>query len=342
MTEAEMTEAPKYDVSVVIPSHNRREMLERCLDALARQDVDPGTFEVIIVDDGSSDGATEMVEGLETPYELRLLRQDRGGSAAARNVGIEASAGRICVLIDNDIVASPGLVAAHVAGHARHERALGIGPLTQIPPRARDWFAHTFAAEWDKHYADLRRRPATWMDCYGGNFSAPRAALLESGGYAAELPGAADVELPYRLWRAGFMPRLFPEADAVHDDQKVGSRVLKDSARRGRAYLKFAGMHPAAETDLLGSFQADGSREVALRRILISLRVPPGLLVSLGRLVPSKETRVFLHHAIQRYAFWLSVRRGVDGERWRQLTRGSLARGPSAQVDSVAPESRVP
>jgi glycosyltransferase involved in cell wall biosynthesis len=317
-----MTDVPGYDVSVVIPSQNRREMLERCLGALARQDVAPGTFEVIVVDDGSSDGATEMVEALETPYELRLLRQDSRGPAAARNAGIDASTGRICLLIDNDIVASPDLVAAHLAGHERHERALGVGPLTQVPPRARDWYAHTFAAEWNKHYDDLSRRPATWMDCYGGNFSAPRAALVESGGYDTDQIAAADVELPYRLWRTGFVPQLFPGAGAVHDDQKRASRILKDSARRGRAYLQFAERHPGAEPDLLGSFQVDGSREVTLRRILISLRVPPRLLVALGRLVPGPQSKVFMHHAIQRYAFWLSVRRSVDGERWRELTRG--------------------
>jgi glycosyltransferase involved in cell wall biosynthesis len=339
-----MTEAPRHDVSVIIPSLNRREMLERCLDALARQDVDPETFEVIVVDDGSTDGAAEMVEGLETPYELRLLRhQRRSGSPAARNAGIEAAGGRICVLIDNDIIVSPGLVAAHLAGHARHERALGVGPLTQVPPRGRDWYAHTFAAEWNKHYAELGRRPATWMDCYGGNFSAPRAALVESGGYDTDQFAAADVELPYRLWRAGFTPRFFPAAGAVHDDQKPGSLVLSDAARRGRAYLQFAERHPGAEADLLGSFQVDGSREVALRRILISLRVPPRLLVALGRLVPGEDRRAFLHHAIQRFAFWCSVRRAVDEERWRELTRGSLSRERRTPVDSgAAPESQAP
>ena len=315
-----MTVATRYDASVVIPTYNRREMLERCLEALARQSADAGSFEAIVVDDGSSDGTTEMVEGLETPFELRLLRRHHGRAAAARNAGIEASAGRICVLIDSDIVASPGLVAAHLAGHAGQERAIGVGPLTQVPPRARDWYAQTFADEWNKHYADLRRRPATWMDCYGGNISAPRAALVESGGYAEDLIAAADVELPYRLCRAGFVPRLFPDAEAVHDDQKRGSAVLKHSARRGRAYLQIAERHPGAEADLLGSFQADGSREVALRRILISLRVPPGLLVALGRFVPGRDRKAFLHHAIQRFAFWRSVRRAVDGERWRQLT----------------------
>jgi glycosyltransferase involved in cell wall biosynthesis len=337
-----MTEAPRYEASVVIPSHNRREMLERCLGALARQDADPGTFEVIVVDDGSSDGTTEMLEALEPPFELRLQRQQQGGAAAARNAGIETSAGRICVLIDNDVVASPGLVAGHIAGHARQERVLGIGPLTQIPPRARDWYAHTFAGEWNKHYADLRRRPATWMDCYGGNFSAPRAALVESGGYAVDLIRAADVELPYRLWGAGFTPQLFPEARAVHDDQKRGSGVLRDAATRGKAYLEIAKRHPGAEADLLGSFQVDGSREVALRRILISLRVPPRLLVAVGRVVPGKGRKVFLHHAIQRFAFWRSVRRAVDQERWRELTRGALSRTPRAAVDGAAAESQAP
>ncbi len=337
-----MTEAPRYDASVVIPSRNRREMLKRCLEALARQDADPGTFEVIIVDDGSDDGAPEMAEALETPFELRLLRQPQARAPAARNAGIEASAGRICVLIDNDIVASPRLVAAHLAGHARHERTLGVGPLAQVPPRAGDWFANAFAGEWDKHYADLGRRPATWRDCYGGNISAPRAALVESGGYATDLLAAADVELPYRLWRAGFTPRFFPEAEGLHDDQKPSSGIVKDSARRGLAYLEFVERHPGAEADLLGSFQVDGSREVALRRALISLRVPPRLLVALGGAVPGEDRRVFLHHAIQRYAFWQSVRRAVDDERWRELTRGDLSRAPRVGIDAVAPESRAP
>jgi hypothetical protein len=99
--------------------------------------------------------------------------------------------------------------------------------------------------------------------------------------------------------------------------------VLKDSTRRGSAYLEIVERHPGAEAELLGAFEADGSREVALRRFLISLRVPPFLLVGVGRFVPGEDQRAFLHHAIHQYAFWLSVRRAVDGEHWRRLTRAT-------------------
>jgi len=328
------------DLSLVIPSYNRRPLLRRCLEAFVPQSQDPRTFETIVVDDGSSDGTTEMVEGLETPFELRLLRQRQGGWAAAQNAGIEAATGRICLLIDDDIVASPELVTAHIAGHAEHEGpTIGIGPLTQKPPEARDWYAHTFAEEWNKHFAELAGREPGWMDCYGGNLSAPRAALVESGGFATDLAAAADVELGFRLCEAGCVPRFFAAAGAVHDDQKRGERLLRDATARGVAYLQMIDRHPRAEADLLGSFRADGAREVAIRRLLIALRVPPGLLAALGGAVPGAGRRTFLHHAIQRYALWRSVRHEVNGERWRQLTRGDPTRG---ELEPVASESQVP
>jgi glycosyltransferase involved in cell wall biosynthesis len=325
---------------VVIPSYNRRDMLRRCLDALAGQTRDPSSFEVIVVDDGSSDGTAEMAEDLATPFDLRVLRRRQGGWAAAQNAGIEAASGRICLLVDDDIVASPALVAAHIEGHESHRGdTVGIGPLTQVPPQARDWYAHTFAREWNKHFALLAERRPGWMDCYGGNLSAPRAALLRCGGFATGLPAAADVELGFRLCREGAEPRYFAQAEAVHDDQKRGERLLRDAALRGAAYLEIASRHPEAEADLLGTFRQGSGREIAARRALIALRVPAGALVALGRLAPGAERKVFLHHAIQRFAFWRAVRRAVDAGRWRQLARGRLATRPGA-IGEPAPDSQ--
>ncbi len=316
---------------MVIPSYNRRDLLRRCLDSLVAQDQDPKTFEVVVVDDGSSDGTTEMVESLQTPFEMRLLRQGQGGWAAAQNAGIAASTGLICLLIDDDIIASPGLVAAHVAGHASTARqTLGIGPLSQVPPRGRDWYAQTFAAEWDKHYAVLAEREPTWMDCYGGNLSAPRSALLASGGFAPDLAAAADVELAFRLCTAGLSPAFFATADALHDDQKPGSRLLRDAEMRGVAYLQICARHPAIEPDLLGTFAQASPRELAARRVLIAVRVRPALLVSIGSLVPSKSGKSFLHHAIQRFAFWRSVHHEVNEQRWQELTREGAEAADSA------------
>jgi GT2 family glycosyltransferase len=260
-----------------------------------------------------------MVEGLQTSFEIRLLRLEKGGKSAALNAAIEAAAGAACLLIDDDVIASPQLVAEHLAAHRNEAQTLAIGPLIQQPPSSRDWYAHAFAVAWNEHYGEMERRPAGWSDCYGGNLSAPRSALIEVGGFAVDLPSAEDIELGYRLWRAGCVPTFLPRASGVHDDQKPGSRMLEDRQRYAGTYLEVAELHPAALPEMLGSFGAAGDRLVGLRRLLIALRVPPAGLASLGGLVPGRGRRMVWFHFVTKLAFWSALRRQVGRRRWRQL-----------------------
>ena len=296
------------ELTVVIASHNRRRLLRRCLDALERQTEDPASFEAIVADDGSSDGTAEMVEGLQTPLALRVLRLGKVGKSAALNAAVAAARGAVCLFVDDDVVASPELVAAHAAAHAAEPRTIGIGPLTQRPPAGRDWYAEAFAVAWNEHYGELERRPARWSDCYGGNLSAPRAALLEAGGFATDLPSAEDIELGYRLWRAGCLPRYLPAAGGVHDDQKPGRNMLEDRRRYAGAYLEVADRHPAALAEMLEPFRGADDRWVGLRRALIALRVPPATLAALGSFVPGPGRRMVWFHFVTRLAFWSGLR----------------------------------
>jgi len=63
------------ELSVVIPTYNRREYLRACLESLARQTASPEEFEVVVTVDGSTDGTIEMLASLPTPYALRVLTQ---------------------------------------------------------------------------------------------------------------------------------------------------------------------------------------------------------------------------------------------------------------------------
>src|SRR6266550_3444939 len=101
---------PLPSLSVIVASRNRRDLLRRCLDSLCRQTCDPASYEVIVADDGSTDGTAETVERLRTPFALRLLRLEQAGQAAAQNAAIEASEGEICLILDDDVIASPELV----------------------------------------------------------------------------------------------------------------------------------------------------------------------------------------------------------------------------------------
>ncbi len=311
--------APSPVLSVLIATHDRRRMLERCLAALAAQSEDPAAFEVVVADDGSSDGTAAALAERRTAFALRVLSLARGGKAAALNAAIEAARGEVCLFIDDDVIASPQLVAEHLAAHRREPRTLGVGAITQQPTDARDWYAHAFARGWNQHYEDMRRDGASWLDCYGANLSAPRAMLLEVGGVAALRTGE-DLELGFRLSRAGGVPAFLPNAHGVHDDQKGGRRMLADLRRQGVAHVELAQRHPEVAAELLPWPETAVPVEIPLRRALIFLRVPPRALAAAGRLLPGEGRKALWFQFVRRFAFWRAVRGATSRERWRRVT----------------------
>ena len=309
------------ELSVIIATHNRRAVLSRCISALAEQNLDPTEFEVVIADDGSEDGTVEMLGELRTPFALRALDLGKVGRAAARNAALEASSGSISLVLDDDVVAGSALVAAHLAAHREHDRIVGVGRLIQAAPKGRDWYARAFAEGWNAHFDRLEDRGADWTACYSGNLSAPRSSLLGVGGFTGGLVGE-DAELGYRLEQAGCLVRYVPDALAEHDDQKPRRRLVADSLRQGAGQVEIAERFPAMQPKLLGWFGATTRREVALRRVLIALRVPPAALAWIGGLIPGQGRRRIWFDFVSRFAFWSGVRRSVSRERWEQLTRG--------------------
>jgi glycosyltransferase involved in cell wall biosynthesis len=313
------TESPL--ISVILATRDRRELLRRCLEALGRQTLDPSQFEVIVADDGSSDGSAEMAEALRVPYPLRVLKPGQLGHAATQNKALEAAAGPIGVLLDDDILPDPQLLEAHVAAHRRDPRIVGIGSLTQQPVDADDWYARAYARGWNEHLEDLAHRPTTLSDCYGGNLSFPRETMLEIGGVATDLAAAYDYDMGFRLSRVGCKPVFIAAAHGVHDDQKGAGRILHDAQRSGRACLVLADRYPQLRAELLDWHAGASSREVALRRLAMTLRIPPLALAKAGRVIPGQGRRMFWLHFVRRFAFWIGVREEAAPSRWRELSR---------------------
>ncbi len=309
------------EVSVIIATHNRREMLRRCLESLSAQTQDPSTFEVIVADDGSEDGTAEMAEGFEAPYELLVLGFPKRTPAATQNSALERARGARCLFLDDDMIASPGLVTAHAAAHRSDPLTIGIGAIAQRPPDARDWYAHAHARSWNAHYEEFDQRPAEWTDCYGANLSAPRAAVVEIGGVSTDVRTGQDLDLGFRLLQVGCSPKYLPDAHGVHADGKRSPRMLEDAALQGAIHREVAHRHPERAAQLLSWGERAGPIELRLRRLLIALRVPPRLLAPLGRLVPGPQRELLWYSIVRRYAFWRQVRREVDRREWRSLTR---------------------
>jgi len=106
-------------VSVIIPTYNRKEILERTLRTYSDQTYPKDKFEVIVIDDGSTDGTEHVVKSLVggSNYKLRYFRQDNKGPAAARNLGINEAAGEIVLITGDDCIPDPKLIEEHVRYH---------------------------------------------------------------------------------------------------------------------------------------------------------------------------------------------------------------------------------
>jgi GT2 family glycosyltransferase len=188
-------------LSIVVPSYNRCSSLERLLAALDRQTTASSDFEVVVVDDGSTDGTFDRLQRLRTAYPLRVFQQSNAGPAAARNRGVHEARADVILFLDDDVVPIEDLVAQHLEQHAQRPDAVVIGPM--VPPP--DWPRAAWV-RWEEEMLDVQYRAmlagefaCTPRQFYTANASLSRARFLAAGGFDPGFKRAEDVELAYRL-----------------------------------------------------------------------------------------------------------------------------------------------
>jgi glycosyltransferase involved in cell wall biosynthesis len=315
-------------LSIVIPTYNRAETLCACLEALCRQTQSAEDFEVIVVVDGSTDATSDKLANLSTPYRLQVICQRNSGQGVARNRGVEVASGRYCLFLDDDIIADPRLVTEHLKAQKAQEGIVGLGQLTiRLPDRA-DGFACYIAEWWKDHYIRLNRdmRPPSFLDCYSGNMSVPRAALLEAGGFAVDLSRSEDIELGYRFELQGLSFVYIPEAIGHQVYHKGFREIAADAEKAGVAGVELYRRHPSILPSLrLGRFGRASLREILLRRLLLFIGFPSRSLAIFGRLLGRSSWARAWYHFLDRYCYWCGVRRAApDRETWHRLTQGPI------------------
>ena len=240
-------------LSVVIPSKDRAPALAHTLDALDAQQVGGARVEVIVVDNGSSDGTVGQVRerAAQAKLPLRLLEQQSGGPAAARNAGIAAASGEVLLFLGDDT--EPGgsdLLASHLDLHAaRPQENYGVlGRITWTSRRPVTPFMRWLEDGGPQfHFGELRPGPVDASSYfYSSHASVKRSFLQRVGGFDQRFPSAAveDTELGVRLADAGFELDYHPDLLVLHDHPTTPEQSLRRSIAVGRSAALYNRLHP--------------------------------------------------------------------------------------------------
>jgi glycosyltransferase involved in cell wall biosynthesis len=258
-------------ISVVIPTRDRRATLLETLDALDAQDLPAGDAELIVVDNGSTDGTPEALAARTPgPFGLQVLREARPGPAAARNRGWEAARAPLVLFLGDDMIpAGPGLLAGHLA----HGGAAVLGRVTWRPDRPvtpfMAWLEHGGPQFPFDTLAPGPVEPAKYL--FTSNVSLPRAAVAEAGGFDERFPFAAveDAELGVRLQQRGLTLVYDPALLVHHDHPQDPVAYVGRMERSGASAALLQALHPG---DTTATLPAGGSRWGLLRRLHPVLR----------------------------------------------------------------------
>jgi glucosyl-dolichyl phosphate glucuronosyltransferase len=233
-------------VSVVIPTLDRLDRLPSSVEAATRQDYPKDRYEVIIVDNGPTDGEESFKRqfaGL-SEVDVKYVWEPRLGLHWARNTGAEAARGEILAYTDDDTEVDPGWVAALAACYQDPEIGAAGGPIrlrwTNPPPT----WAPSLGLYGELDYGDEPVMLASPRTIHGANFSVRRAALYETGGFNADLIGPRMVSdgetgLCHKLYRSGWKLAYTPHA-AVHHVQDGAAVTLASMKGRFRNHGRFA------------------------------------------------------------------------------------------------------
>ncbi len=240
-------------ISVVIPTRDRCDVLLLTLQALERQERLNGRFEVVVVDDGSSDGTVEAVRGAAPArFDLTIVALEPVGPSRARNIGIGTAQAARVLLLGDDTIPEPGCLAAHLTsgaetalqGRIEWDPAVGVTETMEFlaPEGPQFWF---------KGLADGGRVP--WTSVVGSNISAPRHWFVEDP-FDEQFTDACleDSELAWRWHHKGREVRFGVSALCLHRHryEDIGQFLVRQ--RRAGWWTRYAlRKHPQMYRDLV-------------------------------------------------------------------------------------------
>jgi glycosyltransferase involved in cell wall biosynthesis len=208
------------DLSVIVPTYNNRDVLRQTLRTLRKQTLTPDRYEIVVVDDGSTDGSAEIVAALAAGpgASVRYLAQPNRGRAAARNLGVREARGRLVVFVDSDLWAAPTMLAEHVKHYPPGAGGRGVQGRTATHPEAARATPFMRGKDVTPDLTVRRRRDLSPYHVTTRNCSMLRQDILDAGGFDETFSGYGweDIELAIRMHARGVRFEYEPAALGYH------------------------------------------------------------------------------------------------------------------------------
>jgi GT2 family glycosyltransferase len=257
-------------ISVVIPTAGRRPELATALERLDRQSSGPDAFEAIVVVDSDrpEDAAAAERALARRRFAARALANPGRGASAARNAGVEAAPTPLVLFIDDDVLADPGLIEAHLDWHERSPEPQ-VGVLGHV--RWADWIRRTGFTRWlergvQSDYGAIEGVEAGWGRLNTANVSFKRSLLERCGGFDEEFTYLyEDLDLGYRLNEAGLRLLYNGAASAEHAHLPTLEEWKRRMALVAPAERRFVDKHPDVPAYFFDRFTAAAARPPASR-----------------------------------------------------------------------------
>ncbi len=264
---------------MLVPTRGRPRAIARCVAALAAQRGAP-PFEVLVGIDGPDAGETEAIERVRGSLDIRAEPGEASGPAATRNRLVAAARAPMLLLLNDDVVPDPDLVAVHACEQGllgesgAPAMVLGDAPFAcEEPDRLFDRLIRetSMVFFYDRMRGVHARGPGhDWgfRHAWTLNLSAPTAMVRGVGGFCGSLPGAAfeDIELAWRLHDAFGARVLYrPGARVVHHHRYEPGAYLAREESLGRDALALARANPACALDTFGRDVASAGEAEACR-----------------------------------------------------------------------------
>lgn len=200
-------------ISVIIPAYNAENTISICLEALFYQTIDQTEYEVIVIDDGSTDTTKKIIQ--QNYPQVRLISQHNQGPAAARNNGAHQAKGDLLFFTDSDCEPTQNWIEEMRKPFTQDPNLTGVKGIYKT--KQPEIVARFVQLEYEDKYHFMRKQKSIdFIDTYSAGFR--KETFLKMNGYNEDFPVACaeDVELSFRMANAGYKMIFVPDAIVYH------------------------------------------------------------------------------------------------------------------------------